>query len=63
MNNDQVFRTFVVLLTSIILLYGAGMMIAVFVGPESLASKMLSSFAAMFSGLLGLGAGYLLGRK
>lgn len=50
-------------LAGIIALYGLGMIFVILFGDERLAARMLNGFAAMFSGLLGLGAGYLLGRK
>jgi len=47
----------------VMLLYGAAMTVVVLVGEPKLALKMLSAFATMFTGTLGLGAGYLLGQS
>jgi hypothetical protein len=48
---------------AIIILYGAGMFGVIIWGSESVANKMVVGFAAMFSGVLGLGSGYLLGKS
>jgi hypothetical protein len=60
--DDELFRYFVKGLFMLLLLYGTGATLVVLVGNEVLATKMLTAFGTMFSGVLGLGAGYLLGR-
>jgi hypothetical protein len=44
-------------------LYGAGMIGVLFFASEVAGLKMLTGFASMFTGILGLGSGYLLGRS
>jgi hypothetical protein len=60
---DELFLRFAKGLFVVLLLYGAGMLAVVVWGDQSTASKMLSAFASMFAGILGLGSGYLLGRS
>jgi hypothetical protein len=60
---DALFYRFIIGLFILMILYGAGMLIVILWGDHVLASKMLNAFAAMFSGTLGLGAGYLLGKN
>jgi hypothetical protein len=60
---DDLFRYFASALLVILLLFGAGMVVAVLFGNEPLAAKMVNVFSGMFSGVLGLGSGYLLGTK
>jgi hypothetical protein len=62
-DRDALFVRFVVGLFVILILYGAGMGAMLLFGDSSLASKMLSGFASMFAGILGLGSGYLLGAR
>ena len=47
----------------VLLLYGAGTLAMALFGDDKLAAKMLTSFSAMFTGVLGLGSGYLLGQR
>lgn len=63
MSRDQLFYRFTMMLFILMLLYGAGTVLVIIVGEHPLAVKMLSGFSTMFSGFIGLGAGYLLGRK
>lgn len=46
---------------TILVLYGAAMLVVSLWSDTSLASKMVSGFGAMVAGVLGLGSGYLLG--
>lgn len=60
---DILFERFALGLFIILLLYGFGMGASVLFGDENLAARMLTGFATMFSGVLGLGSGYLLGSR
>jgi hypothetical protein len=60
---DTLFYRFVVGLFVLMLLYGIGMIVTFSFVSESTALRMISAFAAMFSGTLGLGAGYLLAKN
>jgi len=62
-SSDLVFIRFFFGILVILLLYGVGMMAVVLFGDKALAARMLVGFAGMFSGVLGLGTGYLLGRS
>lgn len=62
MSRDALFLRFVTALFILLLLYGLGMMVVALFGESALATRMVSSFGAMFAGILGLGSGYLLGR-
>ena len=51
-------------LVLVMLIYGVGMIAVILIGGnEVISARMITAFSAMFSGLLGFGAGYLLGRK
>lgn len=63
MNRDALFSRFVGALFFIMLCYGVCMTLVLITGSEALASRMLSTFSAMFAGVLGLGSGYLLGYR
>lgn len=63
MDRDELFYRFVQGLFAILLLYGAGMFIVILTSNTSIATKMIAGFASMFSGILGIGTGYLLGRR
>lgn len=65
MNRDKLFTRIVILLTSIILLYGAGIVLVVlFVAPEeSVIIRFISSMGTLFAGLLGLCTGYLMAAR
>lgn len=58
---DKIFVVFSVALFATMLLFGLGATIVVLYGDHSLALRMLNIFAAMFTGLLGFGSGYILG--
>ena len=60
---DYLFIRFAQGLFVLLILYGAGMGCVLLWGDQALGSKMLSGFSSMFAGVLGLGSGYLLGRK
>lgn len=60
---DILFERFAFGLFIILLLYGFGMGAAVLFGDTNLAARMLTGFASMFAGVLGLGSGYLLGSR
>jgi hypothetical protein len=62
-NGDRVFIRFYFGMLAILMLYGFGMMAVILFGDKALATKMLVGFAGMFSGLIGLGSGYVLGRS
>lgn len=60
---DVLFLRFVRGMTIVMALFGAGTLIVILTGEgQTIELRMVSVFAAMFSGILGLGAGYLLGR-
>jgi uncharacterized membrane protein (DUF485 family) len=61
---DKMFVWFVTVIFVVLLLYGAGMMAAILWGDHyNLARSLISGFAAMFSAWVGLGSGYILGRR
>lgn len=62
MDRNLLFYRFVRGLFVILLLYGAGMMVVILTG-STFSTKMIAGFASMFSGILGMGTGYLLGRS
>jgi hypothetical protein len=45
------------------ILFGAGMTLVILFGDAAIGLRMVNAFVAMFSGVLGLGSGYLLGRN
>jgi len=59
---DDVFRLFVIGMFILMALYGGGMTAVIIWGNPVLAGRMVAGFAAMFTGILGFGSGYLLGR-
>jgi hypothetical protein len=59
---DKMFMFFLMLLVVVIAPFGTGVMVLAIWGDAGLASKGITVFASMFTGLLGLGTGYLLGR-
>lgn len=63
MSRDALFLKFGSALFLVLLLYGAGTLAMALFGDDRLAAKMLTSFSAMFTGVLGLGSGYLLGQR
>lgn len=62
-SSDRLFVYFMRLIAVIFLLYGLGMTVVILWGDAALGAKMLNVFAAMFSGVIGLGSGYLLGKR
>lgn len=62
-SSDRLFVYFMRLIGVIFLLYGLGMTAVIIWGNAALGAKMLNVFAAMFSGVIGLGSGYLLGKR
>lgn len=60
---DQLFLRFVRGLLIIMALFGVGMIIIILVGDEVIGLRMVNAFTSMFVGVLGLGSGYLLGRR
>lgn len=64
MSRDRLFLYVVLAFMIVLLLYGGGT-VYIIVADDSpgLSGKMLSAFSAMFSGTLGLCAGYLLGKR
>lgn len=60
---DLVFTRFFFGLLVLLALYGAAMTIVLLFGPESLGVRMLYGFSSMFTGIIGLGSGYLLGHR
>lgn len=63
MKRDRLFTRVVYLLTAIVVLYGAGIVaVLLFVQPdESVVLRFISSMGTIFSGLLGMCTGYLMG--
>jgi hypothetical protein len=61
---DRMFVFFTVAMFIIMLLYGAGMVAAIFFQSNfTLSRSLISGFASMFAAWVGLGSGYILGRK
>lgn len=60
---DELFVNFARGLFILLLLFGFTMAAVLLFGDPLLGSKMVNAFTSMFAGLLGLGSGYLLGRK
>jgi len=64
MARDRIFLWFIAGLFLIMLLYGGGMMVIIFSdGNHTIATSMITGFSSMFSGMIGIGAGYLFGAK
>jgi len=62
MKNDALFLKVMIGLFIILILYGAGMTMVIIYGDHVIATRLISGFASMFAGILGLAAGYILGR-
>jgi hypothetical protein len=62
-SGDDLFRMFLKGVFTLMLLYGGGMIAVIIWGDNILATKMLNLYAGMFGGVLGLGSGYLIGRR
>lgn len=60
---DQLFIRFVRGLLVIMFLFGLAMTIIILVGDSAIGLRMVNAFTSMFVGVLGLGSGYLLGRR
>jgi hypothetical protein len=60
---DRVFWQFIRSMLVIMTLFCLGGFIVIFVGETALGLKIITSFASMFAGVLGLGSGYFLGHK
>jgi hypothetical protein len=63
LNTDQLFLRFVRGLLILMTLFGAGMILVILFGDKVIGLRMVNAFSSMFVGVLGLGSGYLLGRK
>jgi hypothetical protein len=57
---DYLFLKFVKWIFLVMILYGAGMSIVILLHEDAIGLRMVNAFSTMFSGLLGLGAGYIL---
>jgi hypothetical protein len=60
---DRLFAYFLRLLVAVMALYGLGMLVVILWGPSDIGARMVTGFSVMFGGVLGLGSGYLLGRR
>lgn len=60
---DQLFQRFMIGLFIVLLCYGTGMLVVVLWGDHALGAKLINGFSALFTGALGLGSGYLLGKN
>ena len=58
---DRLFWQFVVALFGVMALFGAAMAAVLIFGDEALGLRMINVFAVMFSSVVSLGTGYLLG--
>jgi hypothetical protein len=63
MDRDRIFVLFAGALFLLLVLFGTVTTAVVLWGDHVLALRMVSVFAAMFSALVGLGTGYLLGTR
>ena len=61
-SRDRLFAYFVGGIMGLMVLYGGGMVFVLVTVSETVGLRMVSGFASMFAGLLGLGTGYLLGQ-
>jgi hypothetical protein len=62
-SKDQLFLVFCGALFTVLALFGVAVFVVVVWGDRALGGKMVNVFASMFTGILGLGSGYLLGRN
>jgi len=60
---DTLFWRFVLGLFTIMVLYGMGMTFVLISGNNTIGLRMISGFASMFAGVLGLGSGYILAQR
>lgn len=63
MDRDRIFVLFAGGLFVLLVLFGAGTTAVILWGDHIIGLRMVSVFAAMFSALVGLGTGYLLGTR
>jgi hypothetical protein len=65
LTRDRLFVQVLVMLAAIAIVYGVGIVIVFLVNPPSdqVFTRFMSSFGAVFAGLLGLCTGYLLGAR
>jgi uncharacterized membrane protein YjgN (DUF898 family) len=63
MSKQQLAIYLVIGLFAVLVLFGFGMVVVILIGDQTLAAKLVNVFANMFTGLLGLAAGFLLGRN
>jgi len=63
MKNDALFLKVMIGLFVVLILYGAGMIFVIIYSDSTVAARMISGFASMFASILGLAAGYVLGRS
>ena len=60
---DQLFLRFVRGLLILMGLFGVAMTVVILFGDHVIGLRMVNAFASMFIGVLGLGSGYMLGRR
>lgn len=61
---DQLFQRFIAGMIVVMILYGIGMVaVIILTDNNAVESRMVTAFSSMFAGILGLGAGYLLGKN
>jgi hypothetical protein len=60
---DRLFAYFLRLLVAVMACYGVAMTVVILWGPGDIGTRMVTGFSVMFGGVLGLGSGYLLGRR
>lgn len=60
---DTLFWRFVLGMFTIMILYGAAMSLVLLSGNNAIGLRMISGFASMFAGILGLGSGYILAQR
>lgn len=63
MSRDRLFLRFTVALFAVMAIFGTTMGVVLIWGNEAVGLRMINVFAAMFSAVVGLGTGYLLGRE
>lgn len=60
---DYLFLYFIAGLLVLVALFGVSMTLVLLFGDPPLALRMVTTFASLFTGVLGLGSGYLLGSR
>jgi hypothetical protein len=63
MHRDELFLYFLRGAFAVLLLYGVGMAAAIVWASDNVARAMITGFVGMFTGILGLGSGYILGKR